>query len=120
MEEEKALAKVAKPANIDESGDIKDAVKDRILNLAVETYTDVMLTANRAADRKAAADAVVDLLGKKKPQQSASAQFNFNIPPEYFKRVFGEGLPALTAPPEPKDSRAVDAPFTIVSSDEPA
>ena len=119
MNEENPLVPVAKPANIAPTGDIKDTVKDALFNMALETYKDVMLNSQKASDRKAAADAVVELLGRKQTKQVASASFNFNIPPEYFKRVFGEGLPKITTPPDSDmtdGSSAIDTPFTIMGA----
>ena len=121
MKEEKALTRVEKPANIAPSGNLKDPVKDALFNMAIETYKDVMLSAQKPADRKAAADAVVELLGRKQSKQVASANFNFNIPPEYFKKVFGEGLPKITTPLPEEDhtdstnGAPIDAPYRVVS-----
>ena len=118
MNEETSLAKVETPANITEEGQLRKKVECQLFNMAIETYKDVMLNGSKPTERKAAADAVVELLGKKQPKQVASAQFNFNIPPEYFKKVFGEGLPKITAPlvkDEDSTSDVLDTPFRIVS-----
>ena len=82
---------------LDETGEIKQNIKNQLCNYAIETYKDIMLNAKAASDRKNAADAVLELLGKKNKTGTMSANLNFNIPPEYFKKVFGEGLQAVTA-----------------------
>jgi len=81
---------------LDEVGEVKQVMKEKLLNYALETYSDIMLNGESDKDRKAAADSVVEMLGKKNKTGSMQANFNVNIPPEYFKRVFGEGLRAVT------------------------
>jgi len=109
---------IKKLDNFSSSEDLQPKIRRKLLNLAIETYEDIMLTGNKAADRKAAADAIMELLGKRNKTTSATANFNFNIPPEYFKKVFGEGLEKVID----VDSTAVtnnSRPFAIVDiSDE--
>lgn len=96
MEEEKSLTTVKKKDNFNLTEDLQPKIRRKLLNIAIETYEDIMVDGTKAADRKAAADAVMELLGKKNKNTQATANFNFNIPPEYFKKVFGEGLGKIT------------------------
>ena len=112
MEKEQSLTKVEERDSFGEGEDLKPVVRRRLLNPAIETYQDVMLTSSKPLERKAAADAVLELLGKKHKDQSQTNTFNFQIPPEYFKRVFGEGLTKITevrAPAIEGDFEVIDA-----------
>lgn len=73
------------------------AVRQRLRTIALSTYEELMLNGSaKGADRKQAADAVMEILGEKRKDQMQQNTFNLSIPPEYFKRVFGEGLPQIT------------------------
>lgn len=114
MEEVKKPLVVRESDKITPEGGIQEKLQRKLFRMALETYENIMINGDKAADRKAAADAVVELLGKKRPKESASASFNFNIPPEYFKRVFGEGLPKLTEPPVDDNTGGTGGPSTLV------
>lgn len=103
MNDERGLPAVVETANIDSEGELRPQIRTKLFNMVIETYKDIMLNASKEADRKAAADAMAELLGKKQKHQQNTAQFHFNVPPEYLGRVFGEGLRRITARPVAED-----------------
>ena len=117
MEEEKSLVKVKERDSFSKEEDLRPKVRRLLLNMAIDSYKEVMLN-GKMAERKQAADAIMELLGKKHRDVSQTANFNLNIPPEYFKRVFGEGLPKITQLPPPPDTdgtSAAEADFKVIT-----
>jgi len=112
MEKEQSLTTVEDRDSFNESEDLKPNVRRRLLNLSIATYQEIMLSSSKPAERKAAADAVLELLGKKRKDQPQANTFNFQIPPEYFNKVFAEGLTKITevrAPAIEGDFEVIDA-----------
>ncbi|KKK56216.1 hypothetical protein LCGC14_3066740 [marine sediment metagenome] len=71
------------------SEEIKAEVRKKLIGYALQTYEDLMLTAQSEAVRKSAADSAMEAAGVKGPSAIGRADFHFNIPPEYMKKVFG-------------------------------
>lgn len=112
MEKEQSLTKVEERDSFGEGEDLKPKIRRRLLNLAIETYQDVMLTSSKPLERKAAADAVLELLGKKNKDTPQTNTFNFQISPEYFNKVFAEGLTKITEVRAP----AIEADFEVIDA----